>query len=62
MQIWRLFLEDKFHEGGVEVVSDIFVLFLLGDEFVCKKSGERKREILTKELEISLVLADGYAR
>jgi hypothetical protein len=41
MQFWRLFLEDEFDEGGVEVVSDILVLFLLGDEFVCKKSVER---------------------
>jgi hypothetical protein len=45
MKNWRLFLEDKFHEGGVEVVSDIFVLFLFGDEFVWKKSV--KKRILT---------------
>lgn len=32
----RLVLEDKLHEGGVEVVSNIFVLFLFGNEFVCK--------------------------
>lgn len=29
-------LEDEFDEGGVQIVSDLLVTFLLGDELVCK--------------------------
>lgn len=31
----RLFLEDELHEGGVQVVSDVLVLLLLGHQLVC---------------------------
>lgn len=30
-----LFLEDELDEGGVEVVSDVLVLLLLGNQLVC---------------------------
>lgn len=30
-----LFLENEFHEGGVQIVSDVLVLLLFGDKFVC---------------------------
>lgn len=42
--IGHLFFEDKFHEGGVEVVSNFSVLFLFGNEFVCKLVESKKKE------------------
>lgn len=33
-----LFLEDKFDEGGVEVVSDVLVLLLFSHKLVCEVS------------------------
>lgn len=33
--VYGLFLEDELDEGGVEVVSDVLVLLLLGHKLVC---------------------------
>lgn len=33
-QACRLFLEDELHEGGVQVITDVLVFLLLGNELV----------------------------
>lgn len=60
---WRLFLEDEFHEGGVEVVSNFSVLFLFGNEFVCKDSSEGKhfKETILNDFRVTVRSGSNFA-